>query len=168
MLLASWLSVCSVRCPSCALQNHEVPPCNWDTDTLSVSQKIQTLSCSGYLCANAGSNFVTENVNSTCVALARLFLYKLVFNFIPIHKPLLSCFWEIYSDTSHLARLNLAISSSLRNLFQELHFGLFLSSSQVWDFSQNLHHCFKKYWVAVQLEFDTIRHGSLLAFQLNA
>lgn len=68
---------------------------------------------------------------------------------------------------SHLVRLKAAVSPAFRCLFQELYLGLCLFS-QVRDFSKNLHHCFKKHWVAIQLELDTIRDGSLLAFQMNA
>lgn len=48
---------------------------------------MKTLSCSGHIRANVGSNSVTENMNSVCVALAGLFLYKVVFNFIPFTDP---------------------------------------------------------------------------------
>lgn len=48
---------------------------------------MKMLRCSGHICANVGSNSVTENVDSVCVALAGLLLYKVAFNFIPFTDP---------------------------------------------------------------------------------
>lgn len=92
----SWPSACSVCRPSGAVQNREVPPCHWDVGALSMSQRIRMLSCT---CGSGGSDTGTENVNSTCVEIARLFLYKLVFGFSLFTSPFLA------SETSTLIRL---------------------------------------------------------------
>lgn len=84
---------------------------------------------------------------SSCPAVCSLFLLKELF-WYGMLKATLSCY--------------------LKNWSQERCVHLFLFSSQVWGFSPNLHHCWKKLEIAVQLERDSIRHGSLLAFQLNA